>query len=70
MRQTSAITRKSDACATGYAVPARGTFDSEGRRRRALAALAPLGEREQRVLVPLAGNRLLNGEVGVVLAGL
>jgi hypothetical protein len=64
--QAPAITRKADARATGYAVLARGTFDSEGR----LPALAPLWEGEQRVLVALAGGSLLDGEVGIVLARL
>jgi hypothetical protein len=41
------------------AVPARGTFDEEAR----MPALALLGEREKRVLVSLAGNRLLDGKI-------
>jgi hypothetical protein len=64
VRLAPAITRKGDAGAAAYAVLACGTFDSERRRRRALAALAPLREGEQRVLVALAGCRLLDGEVG------
>jgi hypothetical protein len=69
VRLAPAITRKGDARATAYAVLACGTFDSERRRRRALAALAPLRERQQRILVALAGSRrLLDGEVGILVA--
>lgn len=67
--QASSITRKGDAGATAYAVLGGGTFDGERRGRRALAALAALGERQERVLVAGARGLGLDGEIGVVFAG-
>jgi hypothetical protein len=53
---TSAIARKPDAGATRRSVRAGGTFNDEGRWRRALATKALLRQRQQRVFV--AGRRL------------
>lgn len=60
---------QANARATGDALFARGTLDDEGRRRRALAALAALGEGEERVFVAVVemSGLHLHGQIRIVV---